>query len=543
MVYLLDAMERASREDGSVTFLSPEGDDRVSWGELYQVALRQAARLQEDGIGPGRTVAVLGLTSRAAVTAIAAVWLAGAGVAVLPTPARTMDVDAFLSATARHLDRLEASLVLVGPPFEDLAAPLAATGRAVTPLDRVLEPGPVSDWRRPEVADGDTVILQLTSGTTDEPRIVLVSHANLAANLRGTAAAIGHGQRHGGMLSWLPLSHDMGLVGVLAATLTCGQCDLFLTSPTEYLADPASWLRQAARHRVQTIIGPASAYAVAARLLPLGPRLDLSRVTQAMSGGEPIDPDVIEKFLAAARPHGLDPRVFLPGYGLAEATLAVTIPAPLGGLRVDEIDADDLTAAGAARPPRAGRPTRRLPLLGPPIAETTIRVTDPATRHVLPDRTVGEVEVRGPAVTSGYRGATSAPGPVVDGWLRTGDLGYLVDGELVICGRQKDLIIVGGRNIYPEEVERTAEQVPGVRAGNAIAFSVQRTGGFGEGLGIAVESRAPDPTSVERAVADHLLATIGLWPVTTRVLPPGSIPKTPSGKLQRAEAARRFGAS
>ncbi|ADP85135.1 long-chain-fatty-acid--CoA ligase [Pseudofrankia inefficax] len=544
MVYLLDAMERAGKEPGTITFLSPVGDERLTWGDLHADALRAAGGLQAAGAGPGRSVALLSLNSRAAVTAIAAVWLAGASLTVLPTPARTMDIEAFLAATERHLDRLGQPVVLVGSPFEDLSSALASAGHQVRPLDSVLAEAPAGLWRRPALVDDDPAILQLTSGTTSEPRIVRVSHANLAANLQGLAEAIDHGAKHGRTLSWLPLSHDMGLIGILAAMLTCGQCDLLLASPTDYLANPASWLQLAAEHQVQTIVGPTSAYALAARFLPYGPRLDLSTITGAMSGGEQIDPDAIETFLTAAAPHGLDPRTFLPGYGLAEATFAVTVPTPMRGLRVDEVDADTLAREGRAAPPRPGEPTRRLPLLGSPIARTSLRIVGPAGRQQLPDRTVGEVEVRGPAVTSGYHDAEpmdeGMEESLADGWLRTGDLGYLVDGELVLCGRKKDLIIVGGRNIYPEDVERAAGQTPGVRAGNAVAFPVPRPGGLGEGVAVAVESRVPDPDAVRRAVTDRVRTTIGIQPVAVYVLPAGSIPKTPSGKLQRAEAARRF---
>jgi fatty-acyl-CoA synthase len=540
VVYLLDAMERAGKEPGTITFLSPAGDDRLTWGDLHADALRAAGGLQAAGAGPGRSVALLSLNSRAAVTAIAAVWLAGASLTVLPTPARTMDIEAFLAATERHLDRLGQPLVLVGPPYDDLSPALTAAGHRVRPLHSTLAPAPAGVWRRPALIDDDPAILQLTSGTTSEPRIVRVSHANLAANLQGLADAIDHGAKHGRTLSWLPLSHDMGLIGILAAMLTCGQCDLLLASPADYLANPASWLQLAAEHQVQTIVGPTSAYALAARLLPYGPRLDLSAITGAMSGGEQIDPDAIEAFLTAAAPHGLDPRTFLPGYGLAEATFAVTVPAPMQGLRVDEVDTDTLAREGRAEPSRRGEPTRRLPLLGSPIAGTSLRIVGPAGRQPLPDRTVGEVEVHGPAVTSGYHDAEPIEEGLADGWLRTGDLGYLVDGELVLCGRKKDLIIVGGRNIYPEDVERAAGRTPGVRAGNAVAFPVPRPGGLGEGVAIAVESRAPDSDAVRRAVTDVVRTTIGIAPVAVYVLPAGSIPKTPSGKLQRAEAARRF---
>jgi fatty-acyl-CoA synthase len=427
------------------------------------------------------------------------------------------------------------------------------------------------------VAGDDPVILQLTSGTTDSAKTVRISHANLAANLEAIKKATNHEAVHGRMLSWLPLSHDMGLIGSLLMPLSCGRCEVILSSPAEYLARPAEWMRNISRLRATSTAAPNSAYALASKLLTTGPDLDLSAMRCALFGGEPIDPEVVEEFTVVAARHRFDPGAIVPAYGLAEATVAVTL-APIGrGLRCDTIDADTLTQHGWAEPvhqnqmdrhgksPRSdccigspgvdgcadadggGRPatssrTYRLPLLGPPIDGLELQVVDPTTGIRLPDRRVGEVRIRGTSVTTGYHNDPDATAALLgSGWLHTGDLGYLVNGELVIVGRSKDVIIIAGRNIYPDEVERAAARAHGVRPGSVVAFACRRPGLLvGEGLAVAVETRSDKPDQIRTAVADQVRQTLGLIPHSVLVLPPGSIPKTPSGKPQRSEVADKY---
>ncbi|MCK9895184.1 AMP-binding protein, partial [Frankia sp. AgB32] len=322
--------------------------------------------------------------------------------------------------------------------------------------------------------------------------------------------------------------------------------------------------RPTAPRPARTAAGPAGGGRARRRPPPPPPRLDLSCLTYALCGGEPIDPAVVDDFLAAAGEHGFQPGAFMPAYGLAEATVAVTFSAVGRGPRYDTVDADAL-AAGTARPvapadsPEADQPgaevpgrvesagrgvrARRLARLGAPIPGLAVRIVDPDSGVVLPARAVGEVQVQGTSVAAAYQ---DDPDSAVrlgarDGWLETGDLGYAVDGELVVCGRRKDVIILGGRNIYPEEVERAAARAEGARVGNIVAFHYERPGHpGGEGLAVAVETRSADHAALRRAVADEVRSALGVTPHTVVVLAPGSVPKTPSGKLQRAEARRRF---
>ncbi len=497
-------------------------------------------------LGPGGRVVVLGLPSRPVVTALVGAWLAGASVTVAPTPARTTDVDTYVGQTLARLAALGEPLVLLGAPYDALAGALAAGGARVELLADVLAAEPVGVWKAPSLTADDPAVLQFTSGTTSAPKIVRVSHGNLAANIAAIRERIRHDEVHDRLLTWLPLSHDMGLIGALAVQLTCGHCDVLMSSPSDYLASPSSWMRQAARYRATVLMGPASAYAMAGRLLKTCPTLDLSSVKVALSGGEPIDPEAIEAFLDAAAWHGLRREAFLPAYGLAEATLAVTMPDPYRGLRVDEVDADILAEQPRAVPVLAGGRARRFARLGRPVPGTRIRIVDQVTGADCAQRSVGEVQVAGPSLADYLADAPDldegGERRSRDRWLATGDLGYLVDGELVVCGRTKDLIIVGGRNIHPEEAEQAAATVPGVRPGNVIAFATRRGGVRTDSITVVFELRpGHDEARAQEAVTAAVLAAVGVRPAAVHALPPGSIPKTPSGKLQRAEAARLWG--
>lgn len=551
MVYLIEAIERAAKETGTVTFLAGAGEQQYSWSQLYEDAARFAGHLCRRGVGPGRPLVILALTSPSAIIAALAGWMAGTSVTFAPTPARTMTPGTYAEETRRRLLSLGEPVILVGEPWTSMTGTFAEGGLAAMPLDRELAAA-AGSWEPPLVAEQDTAILQLTSGTTGGPKTVRISHANLAANVEAIKAATGHESIHGRMLSWLPLSHDMGLVGSLVMPLSCGRCDVVLSSPVDYLARPAGWMEQISRHRATATVGPSSAYALAARLLATGPTLDLSSLRCALAGGEPVDPDLMTAFAAAAARHGFQPGAVVPAYGMAEATVAVTL-SPLGaGLRCDTVDGGQLDQQGKAVPVPAGpyadteaegRKVRRMPLLGPPVPGMELRIVDLDHGSRLPERQVGEVQIRGDSVTDGYHRDPGSTDLVftADGWLRTGDRGYLVAGELVVTGRLKDVIILAGRNIYPEEVERAAGRAPGVRPGNIVAFPYRRQGPLGgEGLAVAVETRFDHHDQIRTDVARHVHDAIGVNPHAVVLLPPGAIPKTPSGKLQRAEAARRF---
>jgi fatty-acyl-CoA synthase len=287
--------------------------------------------------------------------------------------------------------------------------------------------------------------------------------------------------------------------------------------------------------------GPNFSYVLAARALRRSERLDLSRLRIALNGAEPVDPATVASFIEAGAPHGLRPGAVFPAFGMAEVAIAGTFPEPMSGLRTDPIDLRVLETERYAAPVAATAAlARSLAILGRPVLGLEVRVVDPITGDELMEREVGELELRGSSVTPGYYKRPDANAELFhDGWLRTGDLAYLLDGEMVMCGRIKDMIIVGGRNVFPEDVERALADVDGVRAGNVIAFGIDGQQGK-EGLVVVAESKGDDHAEVRRSVAQRVRDAIGLPAKEIVLVEPGSLPKTSSGKLQRSLCKLRY---
>jgi fatty-acyl-CoA synthase len=372
---------------------------------------------------------------------------------------------------------------------------------------------------------------------------VLITHRNLWANIESMceSASIKQGEV---MVSWLPLFHDMGMVGFLTQPM-CKGIELVTVTPTDFLSSPLLWPKLISKYRGTITAAPNFAYALTARVLARAGDLDLSSMRFALNGAEPIDVNAVRAFLDAGAPFGLPETAVVCAYGMAEATLAVSFHPWGTPLKVDTVLAVELEHEQRAVPVDTasaddGAATRAFPVLGPPLRGIEVAVVGEGGVH-LGEREVGVLHLRGEAITDRY---LTVDGPVPtkgdDGWLNTGDLGYLVDGEVVICGRVKDVIIMGGRNIYPTEVERVAEMVEGVRAGNAVAVRWVTPSGR-ESFALAVESRqAADAAESERisaAIRSAVTAAIGVRPALVSVLPVGSLPKTPSGKLKRSAAA------
>jgi fatty-acyl-CoA synthase len=285
---------------------------------------------------------------------------------------------------------------------------------------------------------------------------------------------------------------------------------------------------------------------LATRALKRMSGLDLSSLRVALNGAEPVDPDAVEAFVAEGVRHGMDPGAVFPAFGMAEVAIAGTFPPPGRGLATDAVDRVLLEQQGRAVPADPADPAlegrvRRFPLLGRAVPGLEIRVVDPATGTARADREVGELEIRGTSVTPGYYKRPDANEALFrDGWLRTGDLAYLLDGELVLCGRIKDVIIVGGRNVFPEDIERAVGVLDGVRAGNVIAFGVEGYKGK-ESVVVVAEVRGDhDLDKVRHAIHERTLEVSGLPPRDVMLVKASTLPKTSSGKLQRALCRQRY---
>ncbi|MGC4893431.1 AMP-binding protein [Micromonospora sp. DT31] len=528
---VVDAITDQADGSGTLTLLNSAADvvDGLPWPAVHDRARRMSTVLAERGLGPGCRVGLIGDTSVDLVAALQAIWLTGGAVNLMPPYARG-GPSAYAEYLLAVLADAQLDLVVVDG-LVTAASVMSAVTDVVTLAelaDRAGNSAPATP-HRPE--QSDLALLQYTSGSTRIPRGVPVTHGHLVANIEAIKVAIDHDAGHPDpMFSWLPLYHDMGLIAFLAMPMSCG-CPLVLQPPTAFAQRPGSWLDALSRYRVTMSGGPNFAYALMTRLLRAGGGdLDLSGVRCLVSGGEPIDAAMMVRFAAAAAPFGLDPSVLTPAYGLAEATLAATVSPVRRGVLVDLVDQTVLETAGRAEP--GNRPLVRV---GRPVRDTAVRVVDQATGDLVAERIVGQVQVRGPSVVGHYWGETRPP---AGSWLPTGDLGYLTGGELVICGREKDVLFAAGRNVFPQDIEVVAAEVAGVRPGGAVAFGLPDP--RGDRLVVAIEARAGDADRLRREVAAAVLDEVGLAPTHVAVVPYGGLPKTSSGKLRRAEARRRY---
>jgi fatty-acyl-CoA synthase len=523
-----------------------EGDSFVSWAQIHDEARVVGAALQARGLVPGDHVAILGPTTRSLMTIIQGCWLAGVASMVLPLPMRMGSLEVFVETTRARIRHGDAKLILI----DDMLAAFYEAGPGDPPIEPMAAvlPGfagvPSSD--RLELPDHDPdrlVILQYTSGSTSEPKGVMIPDRVLRANLDASceAAQLGLGEV---MVSWLPLYHDMGLVGFLSLPMTVG-VDLVQAAPQDFLAKPGNWMQWISDWGGTATAGPNFAWVLATRALGRMEGLDLSTLTLALSGAEPVDPNAVEAFVRAAEPVGVRPGSVFPAFGMAEVAIGGAFPPRHRGMVTDSVDREFLERQRVAKPldladAQEELEVRRLPLLGKAVPGLEMRVVNPDTYEDVPERHVGELLLRGTSVTPGYYKRPDATAALFrDGWLCTGDLAYLVDGELVLCGRIKDVIIVGGRNVFPEDIERAIAVIDGVRPGNVIAFGVEGYKGK-ESVVVVCEVRTDDLEAVRQAVHHRTLDVCGLPPRDVMLVQAGTLPKTSSGKLQRAKCRELY---
>lgn len=517
----------------------PDDPLRQSWGEIHAQARRMAGALDDARVGHGDAIGILAGQPVDIAPACQATWMRGGSVTMLHQPTPRTDLAVWGEDTETVVRMIEAKVVILGAPF-DIAAPvLEERGITVLKIEDMKEGrdiDPVS------TSESDIALQQLTSGSTGSPKAVRITHENFYVNAYAMIDRIEFDVETDVMVSWLPLFHDMGMVGFLSVPMQVG-AEVVSITPLDFLRSPLLWAKLIDKYRGTVTAAPNFAYSLLARRLRQAGDdvdLDLSTLRYAWNGAEPVDPATMNALAEAGAPFGLDPLSLAPVYGMAETTLAVSIPDPDQGQVVDVVDADLLETLGRAVPSSRGN-TRVLATLGRFVPGLEGRVVD-KEGQVLTARGVGIIEVRGKAVTPGY---VTVDGPVstldADGWLDTGDVGYITEDELVVvCGRIKDVIIMGGRNIYPTDIERAAGTVAGVRPGNAVAIRLD-AGDKRESFAVAVETNAfdnPDEVRrIEREVVHAVHSEVGVRPRTVAVLGPGSIPKTSSGKLRRANSA------
>jgi fatty-acyl-CoA synthase len=516
----------------------PHEPVRHTWGEVHQRARRVAGGLAAAGVGPGDSVGVLaGAPVEIAPTA-QGVWIRGASLTMLHQPTPRTDLQIWAADTTNVIDMIEAKAVVISEPFLAAAPVLAERGVTVLVVEDLLAAEPVDPV---QTGEDDVALMQLTSGSTGSPKAVVITHRNIYSNAEAMFVGAQYDVETDVMVSWLPCFHDMGMVGFLTIPMYFG-AELVKVTPLDFLRDTLLWAKLIDKYRGTMTAAPNFAYALFAKRLRRQAKpgeFDLSTLRFALSGAEPVEPADVEDLLDAGRPFGLRPEAILPAYGMAETTLAVSFSECGAGLVVDEVDADLLAALRRAVPATKGN-VRRLATLGPLLTDLEARVVD-EDGTVLAERGVGVIELRGESLTPGYitmGGFVSAQDE--NGWYDTGDLGYLTEeGYVVVCGRVKDVIIMAGRNVYPTDIERAAGRVEGVRPGCAVAVRLD-AGHSRETFAVAVEANTwEDPAQVrriEQQVAHEVVNEVGVRPRNVVVLGPGTIPKTPSGKLRRANS-------
>jgi fatty-acyl-CoA synthase len=527
----------------------PKEPVRKTWAEVHEQALRVAGALVAGGLAPGSAVAVLAAAPSLIAPTVQAVWLAGGSVTMLHQPTQRTDLAEWADDTVKVLGMIGAELVVLGEPFDQLAPVLAERGINYRLITELRDGEPLAEVV--PTAEGDTALLQLTSGSTAEPKAVRITYGNLYTNVKAMVERAEFDFDTDVMVSWLPTFHDMGMVGFLTVPMTFG-VELVKITPVEFLSGPLIWPELITKYRGTTTAAPNFAYAIVGRRMARvddDQAYDLSTLRIALNGAEPIDETAVQTFVEAGARFKMPAECVFPAYGMAEATLAVSFAPLFTGLTLDVVEAEALEAGNRAVPVPEGDPrrgtdsVRSFAMLGRPLDGLEAEIVDDQG-HRLGDREVGEIRLRGEAVTPGY---LTVDGPVdtqdADGWLDTGDLGYLVDGQIVICGRRKDVIIMGGRNLYPTDIERAATSVEGVRAGNAVAVRID-AGSRRERFAVVVESKLAGDAEAERALSKEVAArvrdAVDMRPFAVVVLPAGSLPKTPSGKVKRAATAVQY---
>ncbi|WP_438503367.1 fatty acyl-AMP ligase [Corallococcus aberystwythensis] len=535
---MLQATSRTSL--GLVFVDAAEHETSLPWAQVYRRAKRAAGGLARLGVRPGDRVALLLPTSPAFMDAYFGALLAGAVPVPLYPPVRLGRLDEYHRSTARMLQLTGAVTVLtdtrvrllLGPSIEQARPRLGChTVDAVMHGDEDLEV---------EVSPDALGLIQFSSGSTVEPKPVALTHGALVAQVAALEAAmpVAPGVTPVGV-SWLPLYHDMGLIGcVLAALYYPGS--LVLIAPETFLVKPALWLRALSRHRGFVSPAPNFAYGLCLKRVKDADLqgVDLSGWQHALNGAEPVSAETLRRFAERFEKWGFSARALRPVYGLSEASLAVTFPPAGRGPRELGVDPDMLAREGQARDG-----ARTLVSVGAPVAgfEVQVRGEDGA---VLPERRVGRVFAKGPSVMRGYfeDAEATARALVGEGWLDTGDLGFSADGELYLTGRAKDLVIIRGANHAPQAFEDPLLKVDGVRTGCAVALGFTPEGSEDEALLILAEraERGADVASVEADIRAAVVGATGVQPHTVRLLEPGTLPRTSSGKLRRSEALRRY---
>jgi 1-acyl-sn-glycerol-3-phosphate acyltransferase len=546
LVEVLEWHAHRHPERRHILFLPGDGEpEELTYKDLLERSRVVAAGLAGVGVGPGQAVGVMLPTGLEYFAAFFGIQRAGGIPVPLYPPARKSQIEDHLRRQAGILQTAGAEVLVTFPEVLPLArllgAQLPGLRRVVTVAD--LSAGQAA-FPAIRVKDDDVAFLQFTSGSTGAPKGVVLTHANLLANLR----SIGRGadiRSDDVVVSWLPLYHDMGLIGCWMGSLYFGM-PLVLMSPLTFLAKPSRWLWALHRHHGTLSAAPNFAYELCLNKITDEEieGLDLSSWRMALNGAEPVSPEAVRRFLDRFDRYGFRPGAMAPVYGLAEASLALAFPPLDRPPLVDAVQREPFQRSGRAVPAAPDDPNAlRFVSCGFPLVDHEIRIVDDAGREVA-ERQEGRLEFKGPSVTSGYFRNPEATAKLVRGeWRDSGDRAYIAAGEVYITGRVKDVIIRAGRNLYPHELEAAVGEIPGIRKGCVAVFGSADPATGTERLVVMAETRERDEAALERlrqAVQNATIDLLGTPAEVVALVLPHSVPKTSSGKVRRSAAREAF---
>ncbi len=539
-----EALDYAAQGKRGMNFHDPRGQlKRVyPFSELRQDALAMARRLIAHGVKKGDRIALVAETGPDFAALFCGTIYAGAWPVPLPLPTSFGGKDSYIDQLAVQLASSDPLALFYPAEIAEMAGAAAARQDCQGIAWEDFAQNPVPDCALPAASPDDICYLQYSSGSTRFPHGVAVTHASLLNNLAG------HGE---GMklepldrcVSWLPWFHDMGLVGCFLSIIS-NQVSTDYLKTEDFARRPLAWLDMISRNPGNSIsYSPTFGYDICARRISsqshVSERFDLSRWRIAGNGADMIRPDVMQGFVNAFAEAGFRASAFLPSYGLAEATLAVTIMPPGEGIRVELVEEERLSGC----PRDLSRPARYRAIVncGKAVKDMAIEIRG-ESGGLLADHHIGKVWCKGPSVMVGYfRDPEATEACLVDGWLDTGDMGYQVDGYLFIVGRAKDMIIINGKNHWPQDIEWAVEQLPGFNHGDIAAFSVETENGE-EAPAVLVHCRVSDPVArieLRDMIRDKVRSITGMNCIV-ELVPPRTLPRTSSGKLSRAKAKKLY---
>ena len=507
-------------------YLSSTNIQEITYAGLYSRAEVVADQLiNQNKLPPGGKVAVFLETTLDSISAIYGIWLAGGVVVSLPVPGRKNDRDTYLSNLGRVLGQVEPFLIFVTQATEKI---LSLSGFEVTHIrqDNIRLKKEIPSINTP-ISNYSTALIQYTSGSTSNPKGVKLTHHAITANIQAMTERL-NVNFDSKMLGWCPLFHDMGLIGTLLGPVYT-KCETTLIPTFNFIMNPKIWIQMLSDYQITITTGPNFGYLLCANRFPeeLIDTIDLSALTHCLVGGEPVKSETLAAFAGKFKKAGFRAESLHPAYGLAENVLAVSL------------FTEDRPFIESAHPSENSKEKHnRFVSVGTPIPGVEVMILDDTSKS-LPEHCLGEVAIKGDSLMTGYVGVSHEETFTRDGWYRTGDLGWIQNGHLYIAGRKTDLMIRGGINYYSHDIEEALDNLEGIRPGSIACFSVPDEELGTERIIIWADARR-NSAELQQVVSDEILHRFGFTPDEVELLPPGSVFKTSSGKIQRVRCREYY---